>query len=127
MSRIVVDTSAIIACINNEPGGNFLRAPELDFVLSSVILAEVIGILVREGDTLQDARASIEIFEFEIVDFGRELAEQAGALIALTKPFGLSLADRACLALAARENLPALTADRAWQGVQSGVQIQFIR
>jgi ribonuclease VapC len=127
MSSVVVDTSVIMACINQEPGGEILTDPKLDLVISSVILAETIGVLVRGGDSLRGARKSLEIFEFAIVDFDRRLAEEAGAMIAQTKALGLSLADRACLALAAREKLPALTADRAWQSVKVGVQVQLIR
>ena len=49
-----------------------------------------------------------------VIDLDAHLAIEAGAMLAQTKPFGLSLGDRACLALAKREGLPALTADRTW-------------
>jgi PIN domain nuclease of toxin-antitoxin system len=56
-----------------------------------------------------------------------EDAEQAAELCSLTRQHGLSLGDRACLGLARRLGLPALTADRAWLDVNSGVEVQAIR
>lgn len=54
-------------------------------------------------------------------------AIEAGRMEPYTRPFGLSLADRACLVLARGLNLPVLTADRAWSGVDVGVTIEMIR
>ena len=61
------------------------------------------------------------------VDFNSELAYQVGLLRPLTKGAGLSLGDRACLALAQHLNLPALTADQAWKGLSLGIEVQVIR
>ena len=127
MRTFVLDTSAVIASIQREPGGDALLDGSVKWMLSSVNFAEAVSVLVRKGYPRRDARQSIDAFDIRIVDFDRGLAEDAGALIAQTKSFGLSLGDRACLALAARENVPVLTADRAWEGVQAGVTIQFIR
>jgi PIN domain nuclease of toxin-antitoxin system len=127
MSSFVVDTSAVIASIQEEPGGEALLDDSVEWILSSVSFAEVIGVLMRKGFSRREACETMDAFDARIVEFDRALAEEAGAMIMHTRSFGLSLGDRACLALAAREKLPALTADRAWQGVQVGVQIQFIR
>ena len=62
-----------------------------------------------------------------VIDFDRPLAEATGALAVLTRAQGLSLGDRACLALAKREGAIALTADQAWSKVKAGVDIQLIR
>ncbi len=67
------------------------------------------------------------MLELTIVDFNTELAYQAGLLSPLTKGAGLSLGDRACLALAQRLGLPALTADRAWKDLSLGIEVQVIR
>jgi ribonuclease VapC len=127
VARIVVDTSAAIAAMRNERGGDSVRDGTLELVLCSVNLAELVGVLARKGLTLSDAYENIEEFGFDIVDFDRSLAEVTGAMIAQTRGQGLSLGDCACLALAARENLPVLTADRSWENAKVGVQVQFIR
>jgi PIN domain nuclease of toxin-antitoxin system len=64
-----------------------------------------------------------------LVPFDQELAYQVGVLLPLTRATGLSLGDRACLALARRLDVPALTADRAWQAIASqiGVRVEPIR
>jgi ribonuclease VapC len=127
MSRIVVDTSVVVAFIKGEPGAEFMSKASPGSLLSALSLAEVIAVFVRMGDSLDDVREHMREIDLDVVDFDRELAEQTGALIAFTKRFGLSLADRACLALAKRENLPVLTADRAWRDLKVGVDIQLIR
>ena len=127
MTAVVLDTSALIASILDEPGGEALLDEKVEWILSSVSLAEAVGVLMRKGYTRHDARQTIDAFDLRIVDFDRALAEDAGSLTTQTRPFGLSLGDRACLALAAREKAPALTADHAWHGLDVGVDIQFIR
>ena len=67
------------------------------------------------------------IVELEIIDFTRSLAEQAGGLVARTRSKGFSLGDRACLALAQREGVPAFTADCAWASLDIGIEIRLIR
>jgi PIN domain nuclease of toxin-antitoxin system len=70
---------------------------------------------------------SLDSLGLEIVEFDASLAYQAGFLRTLTKRIGLSLGDRACLVLAQYLNLPALTADRAWESLSLGIAIQVIR
>jgi PIN domain nuclease of toxin-antitoxin system len=127
VAKVVVDTSAALAAMMNERGGDIVRDGTLELVLSSVNLAELVGVLGRKGLALADAYENIEEFGFDVADFDRKLAEQTGALISQTRGRGLSLGDCACLALAARENLPVLTADHGWEGITLGVQVQFIR
>jgi PIN domain nuclease of toxin-antitoxin system len=55
------------------------------------------------------------------------MARQTGALRPATKALGLSLGDRACLALARRERLPILTADRSWAKLDLGIPIKVMR
>jgi ribonuclease VapC len=127
MSSIVLDTSALLACLDGEPGSESLIDEIPDSLLSTVNLAEAVSVLVRQGASKENACEVLGLLEFQVVDFERAAAGETGALAALTRGAGLSLGDRACLALAARENLPAVTADRAWSGVNVGVQIRFIR
>lgn len=52
---------------------------------------------------------------------------QIARLRPLTTRQGLSLADRACLVLAVRLEVPALTTDRAWGKSDVGAEVQLIR
>jgi PIN domain nuclease of toxin-antitoxin system len=63
----------------------------------------------------------------EVVAFDSDQAQRTGELIVLTRSHGLSLGDRACLALAQSRGIPALTADRAWLGLDVGVEIRSLR
>ena len=63
----------------------------------------------------------------EVVPFDEDLARQTGALRPVTKSLGLSLGDRACLALAQRERLPIVTADKSWAKLDLGIAIKVVR
>ena len=100
MSKVVLDASAIIAVLFKEPGADKLTLELLkNATASTVNLAEVQTKLVREGvdpdDAWKDALAPIS----EAEPFTSEQAQIAGTLVAKTQPWGLSLGDRACLAL----------------------------
>jgi PIN domain nuclease of toxin-antitoxin system len=86
-------------------------------------------VLVREGQPPGSAERALATLPITIHPFDEALALEAGAMFAVTRRFGLSLGDRACLALARRQNLPVLTADRAWTeaGPIFGVTVQLIR
>ena len=77
------------------------------------------------------ARADVEMvlsgFELEIVAFDAGLALSAGVLRAATRHLGLSLGDRACLALAQKLSATARTADRAWMGLDLGIAVECVR
>jgi PIN domain nuclease of toxin-antitoxin system len=92
-----------------------------------VNLAEIFGVLMRRGETNSRVRTIVALSQVEIVSFDGGLAEECGTLISRTRQNGLSLADCACLALGARENLPVLTADRAWKELDLGLDIRLIR
>ncbi len=114
MSEAVLDSSAILALIFNEPGAEKVKATLPDALLSTINLAEIITKLVDRGLPADVARAAVEVIGAEIVDFDIGQAFLTGELRVATRAAGLSLGDRACLALAAKRNLPAMTADRAW-------------
>jgi ribonuclease VapC len=127
---MLLDSSALLARLLNEPGGDIVaEAIASDAAMSSVNLAEVMTILVRDGLSPIDAERALAKLPLTIHVFDDPLALQAGAMVAVTRKFGLSLGDRACLALARRENLPVLTGDRAWveAGPLVGVTVRLIR
>ena len=95
--------------------------------ISSVNVTEVVTRQINLGVSDADARANVEELEIEVVPFDEELAYRAGLLRSATRSAGLSLGDRACLALAERLGVPALTTDRVWGTLQLGIQIEIVR
>jgi ribonuclease VapC len=108
----VLDSSAVLAVVLGEPGAERVTPHLAAARLGTVNLAEVMGILVRRGADEATARRSILALMLTIVPLDQGLAFAVGRLEAQTRALGLSLGDRACLALAAEAALPILTSDR---------------
>lgn len=125
----VLDASALLALLNNEPGGNLVAdAINQMTIMSAVNLSEVVAKLHEAGIPAQEIHEILDPLGIEIIDFNLELAYRTGMLRLATKKAGLSLGDRACLALAEQFNkVPLLTADRSWKELQLPVNIQLIR
>ena len=96
-------------------------------VLSAVNVAEVVQKLVDDGVPDINIRASIDELPCRIMPLDLALGFEIGFLRQSTRHRGLSLGDRACLALARREGLPVLTADRAWAELDLGIEVVLIR
>ena len=127
MSSIVLDASALLAFLNQEPGTEQWTSAVGESMISAVNLSEVVAKLADAGMPEAEIREALEPLGLEVASFDAELAYQAGLLRPQTKQFGLSLGDRACLALARSGTLPVLTADRAWEALRVGVEIRIIR
>ena len=127
MADCVLDASAILALVNGEPGADVVRVRIAHPVVSTVNVAEVGTKLVDWGMSSAGLRHVMLNLGFEIRPFDAGQAVAAAALRAATRSHGLSLGDRACLALAQATGLPVLTADRAWRNVGLDVRIESIR
>ena len=128
MNRIVLDASAILAVIHNEPGaGKLTPALMARAVASTVNLAEVQTKLVSRGWpsdlAWEDSTSPVR----EVLPFDDEQARRAGDLVAQTRHLGLSLGDRACLALGMALKAPVYTADKSWKKLKVGLRIHLIR
>ena len=128
MSRVVLDASVILAIIHQERGSDKVT-PDLlaRAIVSTVNLAEVQSKLVTSGWSSDDAWEDATGLVRDVVPFTAEHAHVAGSLIAQTRSLGLSLADRACLALGLELKAPVYTADRSWKNLKLGLQIHLIR
>ncbi len=122
----MLDSSAVLALLLNEPGAELVRACLSSARLSTVNLAEVIGKFTERGVPPAEARLAVETLGLTVVDFDAAQAHATGALRPATKPLGLSLGDRACLALAQAIGATAYTADSAWARLTSP-DIRLIR
>jgi len=126
---VVLDASGVLALLLDEPGAEKVQAHLPSGVLGAVNLAEVLARLHDLGGHQDDPERSVAILELRIEPFTEEQARRAGTFRPLTRAVGLSLGDRACLALAAELGAPALTADRRWAQIADliGVRVQLIR
>jgi ribonuclease VapC len=128
MPHYVLDASALLALLHQEPGSDkVVQAIEDGAAISTVNLSEVASKFNDLGVPETVIEDAINALELTIVDFNAELAYKAGVLRPLTRHVGLSLGDRACIALAQHLDLPALTTDRAWEGLSLGITVQLIR
>ena len=129
MADAVLDASAILALILEEPGAERVEPYIPGGTASAVNLGEVVSKLRDRG--MAESEVDEIIAEMQLDLHGHDLtaALAAGHLRPATRSAGLSLADRACLALARALRLPAITADRSWLGVADavGVRVDLIR
>ena len=123
----VLDASAVLAVYFDEPGADRVRLALPGSLLSAVNFTEVIGKCLDRGEALGAVLRKLATMGLAVVAHDAQLARRAGELRPLTKRLGMSLADRACLALAERERLPALTADRSWASLDLEIDIHLIR
>ena len=124
---IVADASAIIAFLVSEPFRGFNEERLGNAVISAVNLSEVLARLPEIGVPEADTVAAVSRLNLRVIAFDEAQAHAAARLRALTRRAGLSLGDRACLALGASLGYPVVTADRAWAGLDLGVEVLLIR
>ena len=129
MSGAVIDASALIALLLAEPGADKVQAALPSATMSTVNYAEIVGFFARNGATDDAIQALLSPLPIQLTPLDTDLARAAGMLLPATRRAGLSLGDRACLALAHRLGVPALTADRAWSDIADtiGVNVTLIR
>jgi ribonuclease VapC len=123
-SGVVLDASALLAMIRREPGGEAVAGIMGRASMSAVNLAEVVGYLTNAGLASDQIEAILTPLPLAVIDADAELAWIAGRLRRKTTQAGLSLGDRFCLALAAREGLPAWTADKQWLSVAQAIEAE---
>ena len=121
----VLDASALLAVLGDEPGAERIRAALADARIGAVNLAEVVGKLQDRGVPDQAIDDILLDLDLKVVPFDAEQAVQAGKLRAATKAAGLSLGDRACLALAGATSCVALTTDQGWTKLELDVTIEL--
>jgi ribonuclease VapC len=128
VSSVVLDASALLALLNREPGAGVVATALADGAsICAVNLSEVVAKLAEIGAPEEAIRQALDSLGLEILDFGADLAYQAGMMRPATRQIGLSLGDRCCLALGKHLGLPVLTADRAWLDLAVGVEVRAIR
>lgn len=125
---MVLDASAILALLAREPGASVLTRELLSTAASSTVnLAEVQTKLVARGMDPDEAWEATLSSVSEVISFTPEHARIAGDLVRQSRPHGLSLGDRACLAVGISLKLPVYTTDRSWKKLKLPVPVHLIR
>ena len=126
--RVVLDASALLAYLQREAGADIVKAVLRGAAISTVNWAEVIQKAAAAADEIEALRGDIQSLGLVIRPFSAIQAEIAARLRRSTAAFGLSLADRACLALGIDTKSSVYTADRIWREVAlDDVEIKAIR
>jgi PIN domain nuclease of toxin-antitoxin system len=127
VAEAVLDASALLAFLRREPGAEKVAAVPTRSCISAVNLAETFGKMVEYGKPLEDVAFQVERLRIAVVPFDTDHARIAASLWKRTRSVGMSLGDRACLALALQTGLPALTTEEEWIKCDTGVQVVKIR
>jgi PIN domain nuclease of toxin-antitoxin system len=123
----IADASAILALLKQEPFDKLDPKRLFRATISAVNLSEVLERLCSGGLSEVEADEAVAALNLEVVDFDESQARLAAYLRPQTRRAGLSLGDRACLALGRRLGCPVVTADRAWARLDVGVEVVLIR
>jgi PIN domain nuclease of toxin-antitoxin system len=132
MKPVIADSSAILAYLNFETGADEVHKRLAQIHLTMVNVAEIVAVV----SSYNVSRSWIEerVFQVfsEMLPFDREHAYLCGALEPVTRPKGLSLGDRACLAAGILHGWPVLTAESTWTDIDWKahgymLEIQLIR
>jgi ribonuclease VapC len=127
MSSYVLDASALLALLQQETGSEAVAAVLHDAFVSTVNWSEVLQKSLAQGIDTVEMQADFEALGVQFVPFSTVQSELAAQLWPNTKSCGLSLGDRACIALAINLQAIALTADQVWATLKVGVKVQLIR
>ena len=127
MSSVVLDASALLAFLRREPGGDIVREVLRTSIISVVNLSEVLAKAAESPSGFDSAKAAIQGLPLRVAVFDEQQSVISAGLRPVTRPLGLSLGDRCCLALGLVEEAPVLTADRDWSKLRLGIEIRVIR
>ncbi|MDD9984288.1 MAG: type II toxin-antitoxin system VapC family toxin [Gammaproteobacteria bacterium] len=129
MPRTVLDASAVLAVILEEPGADVVvEALRSGAAMSTVNVAEVAARLHQDGWSDSEVALVFDSLGIEVLPFDPAAALLSGRLRPATSRLGLGLGDRACLATGRIEGCPVLTSDRSWQELDiAEVDVRCIR
>ncbi len=124
----VLDASALLAFLREEPGAAMVEAVLETSILSAVNWSEVVQKALAYGIGVDGMQSDLQALGLAVLPFTPEDGEIAGRLWPATKASGLSLGDRACLALAIRFSVPVLTSDHIWKELRiDGIEVELLR
>ena len=127
-NKIIFDASAVIALLAKEKGFEVIKRHLKNAIISSVNISEVYKYCIEvQKLTKDEALLLITLSDIKIVDFNEEQALITAEIVIKTKKYGISLADRACIALAILKNTSIITCDKIWQKFDIGIEFIIAR
>ena len=127
MTSVVLDASAVIALLRSEPGCDIVQGAIADAIITAVNYSEVLKKTIERGGTGEAAASFVRGLSIAIIPFDETLAALSADLYPQTKEHGLSLADRACLALGIQRNCRVLTSERRMALPTLSIKVKLIR
>lgn len=122
--NVIFDASALIAVITQEAGHDQIKEYLSKAVMSSVNVSEVYQYCLDKMDmTEEECKNMLKVASVEVYEFTEAQAMVAAKLVASTKKYGISIADRACLSLSIVTGFPVLTCDRIWQKLDLDIKV----
>ncbi|MDZ8260575.1 type II toxin-antitoxin system VapC family toxin [Nostoc sp. ChiQUE01b] len=125
-NKAVLDASALLTLIHEEPGKDVVKSVLADAVISMVNLCETSTVLQRKYDQFTSQKI-LRWLDIDAIPFNKEQADIAANLNGQTQQHGLSLGDRACLALGIILQAPVFTADKVWKKLDLSIAVNLIR
>jgi ribonuclease VapC len=125
--RYILDASALLCLLQDEKGAGRVAEALPDAQIGAVNFAEAFGKLIEIGLDEATVDSLISGLQLQVIPFDRAQARLAGSLRRTTREFGLSLGDRACLALARVQGAVALTCDRSWTRFDAACRVELAR
>ena len=125
--RAILDASALLALVFDEPGAEIVAAHVRSSCILSVNFTEVLQRVLTIDGNPDRAEEAIDLLGIEVVPFDRRLARLTAELREKTSFMGASFADRACLALGLARGAPILSSDQDWRKLDLGIVIRMIR
>ena len=123
----VLDASAVLCLLQAENGAERVAEALPDAMIGAVNYSEVVAKLVEAGIDEMTVDSLIDKLQLNVIPFDRVQARLAGSLRSTTRKLGLSLGDRACLALAAAKGATALTCERIWTKFETPCKVETLR
>lgn len=123
----VLDSSAVLALLQSEAGSTIVSQLIYGALVSAVNLTEIHAKMIGNGLTARTSWNRIAVLQCDVCPYTEGQARIAAELIQVTKPYGLSLGDRACLALAIERKGTVYTTDKVWKQIPLGVEVEVIR
>ena len=125
--EFVLDASAVLARLHDEPGAEIVRAALPTACMSAVNYAEAISKLIDEGLPFAEAGNVIDRLYCEVIEADKSRSALVGSMRDATRRAGASMGDRFCLQLGRELGVPVLTTDRRWKDLDVGVEVVVIR
>ena len=127
MNSVVLDASALLALVFDEPGAKKVGQHLPQSRISTVNLSEVAAKATERGMSLEAITAALDPLPFAVIPFDAEAAYLTASLRPQTRALGLSLGDRACLATGIKLGMPVMTADRQWAKADLDIEVIVVR